>query len=172
MANLSTIEISEGKIWFAAGHFTIFSATERERLHGHNYFVSAALTTIVGETGINFDWRDYEKKLERLCSQLHLSFLLPGASPFLQIEEQDEYCYAYFGKEKIPFLKKDVTVMPLHNITLEELSHWFLAQLTSDAEELRKNALQKIVVKISSTPGTWTSATWSIHPSHREAGGG
>jgi 6-pyruvoyltetrahydropterin/6-carboxytetrahydropterin synthase len=161
MSKLSTIEISENKLWFAAGHFAIFSATERERLHGHNYFVNVALTMMVGEKGLNFDWRDYEKKLENLCSQLHLSFLLPGTSPFLRIEEQGEYCYAHFGAEKIPFLKKDITVMPLHNITLEELSHWFLAQLTSDAEELRKNALQKVVVKISSTPGTWASASWA-----------
>ena len=41
MTQLTTIELSKEYLKFSAGHFTVFSATERERLHGHNFSVSA-----------------------------------------------------------------------------------------------------------------------------------
>ena len=40
---------------FSAAHFTIFSATERERLHGHNYSVSARFVAPQGDNGFSAD---------------------------------------------------------------------------------------------------------------------
>ena len=41
MTDLCTLYIDKESHKFSAAHYTIFSATERERLHGHNYSVSA-----------------------------------------------------------------------------------------------------------------------------------
>ena len=45
MTRLSTIEIYKENMKFSAAHFTIFSDTHREHLHGHNYTAHVALTT-------------------------------------------------------------------------------------------------------------------------------
>lgn len=162
MSRLTTIELSRRNLQFSAGHFTIFSATEREKLHGHNFQVHAALTTIIEDNGIRFDYRVYYKKLEALCRQLNLCFLLPSESSYLQITEENDYYYAHFNQEKIPFLKNDVVILPVVNVTVEELSYWFVKQLTQDGEELLKNGIQEVTVKVFSSPGRSGSSSWKL----------
>ena len=156
----STVELQKEYMKFAAGHTTIFSATEREPLHGHQYQVYLALSTIVEENGMTFDYRYYKEEIRKLCNQLNQTFLMPSFSPFLAYSEDEEYYYFTFNKKKIPFLKEDVTLMPLTNITVEELSKWFIKQLISNEEALDKHKLQKIVVKVFSAPGQCASHTW------------
>ena len=51
MARLTTLYIDKEAHKFSAAHFTIFTATERERLHGHNYSVSARIVAPMGDNG-------------------------------------------------------------------------------------------------------------------------
>jgi 6-pyruvoyltetrahydropterin/6-carboxytetrahydropterin synthase len=51
MGRLATLYIDKESHKFSAAHFTIFSATERERLHGHNYSVSAKIVAPLGDNG-------------------------------------------------------------------------------------------------------------------------
>lgn len=157
---LTTVELQKETMKFSAGHTTIFSATEREPLHGHLYQVYLALTTWVEENGMTFDYRYYKKRIHALCSQLNQTFLMPMYSPFLEYSEDEEYRYFTFNKKKIPFLKEDLTLMPLTNITVEELSRWFINELIKDREELDKHRIEKIVVKIFSAPGQSASHEW------------
>lgn len=160
MSKLSIIEIYREDLNFSAGHFTIFSATHREKMHGHNYQVSMSITTSIEDNGLRFDYRFYHDKLDKICRQLDLTFLLPAHSKFLRIEEQDNYYHAYFDQEMIPFLKSDVIILPIENTTIEELSHWFLAQVLSDANELEKYAIKAITIKVSSNVGRSAAASW------------
>lgn len=162
MARLSTIELFKERMGFSAGHFTIFSATEREKLHGHNYQLHIALTTEVIELfGMTFDYREYKDLLYQKCRELNETFLLPQFSPYLQIEEDNNYIYAVFNHEKIPFLKTDVTLLPITNVTVEELSQWFLQPLVKNDANLVKNKIRRIEVKISSSPGQFGSSIWT-----------
>jgi 6-pyruvoyltetrahydropterin/6-carboxytetrahydropterin synthase len=160
MLQIATIELFKEEMKFSAGHFTIFSATKRENMHGHNYQVSVALIAQVVELGLAFDYRFYKDKIKVLCRQLNGFFLLPAHSKFLKVEEKENEVHAIFNEEKLSFLKRDVLVLPLNNITVEELSRWFLSQLLFDVIELKKHAIQEILVKVSSSPGQLGSARW------------
>lgn len=160
MAQLTTIELYKESMKFSVAHFTIFSATEREPLHGHNYQVYAAISTVVESNGLTFDYRYYKNKLNDLCKTLNQSVLLPQQSEFLQIEEDDTYLIAHFNGEKIPFIKNDVTLLPLCNITVEELSRWFIEHLIADKDELNRHHIQEIVIKVSTGPGQSGSGHW------------
>lgn len=149
----ATVEIHKEELSFSAGHFTIFSATDRENMHGHNYYVGAKFEVLIDDNGLAFDYRVYRNKLRVLCDQLDRRFLLPACSRYLKIEEQDKLVIAHFNNEPIPFLKRDVLVMPICNITIEELSHWFLQQLLNEPEELKKYHIQDISVQVSNGPG-------------------
>jgi 6-pyruvoyltetrahydropterin/6-carboxytetrahydropterin synthase len=157
---LTTVELQKESMKFSAGHTTIFSATEREPLHGHMYCVYLALTTWVEENGMTFDYRYYKERIHVLCRQLNQTFLMPQFSPFLQYAEDDEYYYFTFNHKKIPFLKEDVTLMPLSNITVEELSRWFVNELIKDTEELDRHRIDKVVVKVFSAPGQSANHEW------------
>lgn len=157
---LTTVELKKQSMKFSAGHTTIFSATEREPLHGHMYEVYLALTTWVEENGMTFDYRHYKERIHVLCKHLNQTFLMPQFSPFLHYDQDDEYYYFTFNNKKIPFLKEDVTLMPLTNITVEELSRWFVTELIKDKEELAKHRIEKVVVKVFSAPGQSASHEW------------
>lgn len=157
---LTTVELQKESMKFSAGHTTIFSATEREPLHGHMYSVYLGLTTWVESNGMTFDYRYYRERIHTLCRQLNQTFLMPANSPYLSISEDKEYYYFTFNHKKIPFLKEDVTIMPLTNITVEELSRWLVAELIKDSDELDKHRIEKVVIKVFSAPGQSASHEW------------
>ena len=148
MSRLATVDINAEEHRFSAGHFTIFSATQREDLHGHNYHVALSMEVLLHENGMAFDYRIYKNKLRELCQQLDRRFLLPSQSCYLKIEEVGDMWIGHFNQEKIPFLKRDVLILPICNVTIEELSHWFLGQLTQNKEELQGHGVQHIAVKV------------------------
>lgn len=157
---LSTIELQKETMKFNAGHTTIFSATERENLHGHMYTVYLALSTWIEENGMTFDYRYYRDRIHVLCKQLNQTFLMPLHSPYLRITEDSEYYYFNFNGKVMPFLREDITLLPLSNITVEELSRWFVHELIKDKDVLDKHRIEHIVVKVFSAPGQSASYRW------------
>ena len=88
---------------------------------------------------------------------------MPMYSPHLIFSEDEEYYYFKFNHKTMPFLKEDVTLMPLTNITVEELSRWFVQQLTTDDLELQNLAIEGITVKVFSAPGQSAGFIWKRH---------
>lgn len=158
---VASLTIHKDELEFSAGHFTIFSATEREALHGHNYYVSVSFEFAVGHNGLSFDYRHYKRMMRTLCSQLDRHFLLPANSPYLKLEEDGDYWIATFNHKKIPFLKEDVIILPITNITIEDLSSWFLDHLTAQPEELAKHHICSIAVEVYNGPGQSSGTKWN-----------
>jgi 6-pyruvoyltetrahydropterin/6-carboxytetrahydropterin synthase len=161
MPRLSTIELFKENMKFSAGHFAIFSSEVRENLHGHNYNVCASFTTIIEDEGLSFDYRFYKHKVRKICDTLNEITLIPGKSKYLRIEKNDSYTDIYFHTEKMIFLNRDILILPVFNITVEELSNWILDQILLDNEELKANKIQEIKIKVFSGPGQSGSASWS-----------
>lgn len=159
---LTTIELFKEEMKFSAGHFTIFSATERENLHGHNFSVYVSLTGEVDENGMCANYSRYKRVLFEACSRWDETFLLPGRSPHLRVEEDEAgNVVARFGEEVLHFLRRDATVLPVRNVTLEEMSRLLGETLVSEqADALLADRIQRIVVKCSSGPGQWASWSW------------
>lgn len=156
------LEIHKEEFSFSAGHFTIFSATEREQLHGHNYYVSISFKLLINDNGLSFDYRHYKKKILALCAQLDRHFLLPGQSRYLQLEDNNDYWIAHFNHKKIPFLKEDVIILPLSNITIEELSRWFLENILEDKNDIEAHGIRGITVKVYNGPGQSGGTSWEM----------
>lgn len=161
MTRLATLQMHREALHFSAGHFTILSPTERENLHGHNYSISASFQVLLHEDGMNFDYRYYKNKLTQLTEQIDRRFLLPGKSKYLRIEDQGELLIAHFLDEKIPFLKRDIVILPISNITIEELSDWFLQGLIEDQNELRQHQIQSITIQVYNGPAYSGAAHWN-----------
>ena len=156
----TTIEISKEYLHFAAAHFTLFSATERENLHGHNFYVTASIDSAVGDDGLAFDYNIVKRALKALCDRWDERMLLPGESPYLSIEVADGYTIAVFNGERIPFLPRDVLVLPVRNITVEELAAHMLELLRADPE-IGEQPVSRLEIKVSSGAGQWAGAVWS-----------
>ena len=154
------IEIRKEALHFAAAHFTIFSATERENLHGHNFVVAADIAADVGDDGLAFDYNLVKTAMRALCDELDERTLLPERSPHLAIAEEDGYTVAHFNGERIPFLARDVLTLPIANITVEALAEWLGQQLLRDPK-IAALKMRRLTIKVSSGPGQWAHATFN-----------
>ena len=160
MTRYTTLEIAKEYLKFSAAHFTIFSATERERLHGHNYTVHALITAPVGDNGMCFSYGILKHKLAQLCEALDEYVHLPAQSPYLQVDEEGDSYRVGFNGEQMLLLKSDVLVLPIRNATVEEYAYYLLQQLLSDEELVGERQLERIELKVASGPGQSGSSVW------------
>jgi 6-pyruvoyltetrahydropterin/6-carboxytetrahydropterin synthase len=161
MSRLVTLEFSHEAFSFSAGHFTIFTATDRERLHGHNYSVAATLAARIGEPGITFNYAFFKKRLTALCEKLDRHFLIAEQSPYLKIITEGDYYYVIYGEDKIPFLKADVLLLAVENTTLEELARWFVEQLIADKAFIHDNRIEQLTIKVFNGPEQSAAFSWA-----------
>ncbi len=159
-STVSSIEISKDYLHFNAAHFTLFSATEREDLHGHTFFVAATVQSPIGDDGLAIDYNVFKTAIKALCDQLDEKVLLPELSPHLRLEREDDYLVARFAGERIPFLPRDVLTLPVRNITVEEMAGWFLARLLEQPQIADLDILA-LELRVSSGPGQWAAARWA-----------
>jgi 6-pyruvoyltetrahydropterin/6-carboxytetrahydropterin synthase len=157
MNELTTLYIDKESHKFSVAHFTIFSATERERLHGHNYSVSAKIVAPMGANGFSADYNVYKTRLAKLCDGLDEYMILPSESPYLEIDRSgDSYRVTHAGQE-MSFLQGDTLVLPIRNATVEELSRYLLDLLV---RESAGDDLREIELCVASGPGQKGCARW------------
>jgi len=161
MPTLASIEIEKSYLHFSAAHFTIFSATNRERLHGHNWRLAVEITGEVGDEGLCFDYAIYKKILKDLCAKYDEYTLIAEQSPYLIITEDDSFYYVKHDGIIQPLLKTDTILMPIKNVTIEALSQYFLTELTKDQAHLDQLNIHAFEVRVSSGPNQWGIARWS-----------
>jgi 6-pyruvoyltetrahydropterin/6-carboxytetrahydropterin synthase len=162
MSRITVLELYKEDMKFSAGHFTIFGPGRRERLHGHNFSVYAALTCIVPDEGFGVDYGVYKRKLSELCGSWNEYFLLPAKSRYLSIQPAGDQLIVRFGDEEIPFLRKDVLLLPIANVTVEELAALMLERLVAFRNEAGHDSITAVTVKVFSGPGQNASASWQL----------
>ncbi|MDG4667531.1 6-carboxytetrahydropterin synthase [Mycobacterium sp. 236(2023)] len=162
MTPTTRIDLFKEEMKFSAAHFTIFSAGVRENLHGHNFTVRVEIDAAIGPEGLAFDYREAKRSLATICRGFNEILLLPTRNPHLIVEDGDNEVVARFGDERMVFLKRDVCLLPLRNISLEELSLHILnivvPTLTADSEF----GVRCVATRVSSGPGQSASSQWTV----------
>ena len=160
MPILSSIEIEKSYLHFSAAHFTIFSATDRERLHGHNWRIAVEIESEIADDGLCFDYAIYKQILKDLCAQYDEYTLIAENSPHLEISEDNDFYYIKHNNITQPLLKTDTVLMPVGNITIESLAHYFLALMVADQAHLDALKIHGFEMRVSSGPNQWGIAKW------------
>jgi 6-pyruvoyltetrahydropterin/6-carboxytetrahydropterin synthase len=156
----ATVAIYKDEFRFSAGHIMLLSDNLRETLHGHDYAVEAIFDTIILDNGMAFDCRVYKDKLKLICEKLDYHFILPAHSKHMRLAENTTHFLAYHDNEVLPFLKKDAIVLPITNVTLEELSFWFLQQLITDVPRLIAVGIEGITLKVFNGRNESAASSW------------
>ena len=128
------IHLEKESFKFSSTHFTIFSKTEAERLHGHNYQVrvSVEVNALNKDLGMPFDFNIIKPKIQHICNDLDEFILIPEKSPFLKIESNQDQVLMGFHDKAYSFPKSDVRLLPIVNITVEELARLFFGKLKTE----------------------------------------
>ncbi len=136
------IKIEKDRIKFSSAHFTIFGATEAERLHGHNYYLSIEIQTEgVDSLGFAIDMKPLKDIAYDLSQKLDEYILLPSENPFLKITKSEDQIHCVWNTKKYSFPADDVQILPVTNITCENLAYWFWQEM--------KPKLPKKIIKLS-----------------------
>jgi 6-pyruvoyltetrahydropterin/6-carboxytetrahydropterin synthase len=121
------IHLGKENFKFSCSHFTIFSEKTAERLHGHNYQIAIHLT--VGEVdpklGFAFDFNLVKPHIKDICDELDEFILVPTRSPYLKVSESDLQVEVKFHTKTYSFPKEDTCLLPVTNISTEELAKYF-----------------------------------------------
>ncbi len=168
MNRMTTIEIRKQYLHFSAAHFTIFSATERERLHGHNFRVGAKITGPVGDEGLCFDYAIFKDILRDICERFNEYTLIAEQSPHLQIESDEQFHHVTHNKITMPLLRTDTILLPLRNITIEELASYLLGCVLEHQTTLEQYSIQAMEIHVASGPDQWASCEWFANSLQRE----
>ncbi|NRA40910.1 MAG: 6-carboxytetrahydropterin synthase [Pseudomonadales bacterium] len=161
MNRLTTIEIDKDYLKFSAAHFTVFSATERERLHGHNFRVIARFVAEVNDNGMCVDYSVLKKKVQQVCDDLDEYTLIAANSPYLQITEQDDFYLVKHHNDSMMYLKADTLLLPVANTTVEEFSDYILQQILQDDAFKQACEFKQIDIWVSSGPGQKGMSSWA-----------
>lgn len=134
---------------------TVFSAREKEPLHGHNYSVRVELEVI---RTLMIPFQDIKRPIRKLCSAWDERVLLPRKSPHFKIESQSPFRFSLCGKVyEIPV--DETLLLPLDNITSENLSLLFCQLLKSEMKpQFDAGILLRLGVTISETDGQSVTA--------------
>ena len=133
-----TIHLAKEPFKFSCSHFTILSANEAERLHGHNYQVRISIETddIDIKLGLAFDFNKVKPLIRQFCDELDERILLPLNSPYLTVLTREEQIDVKFGPKNYSFPVADCLTLPLVNITSEELARYACERLMRVMEPL------------------------------------
>jgi len=157
MSRLTTLYIDKEAHKFSAAHYTIFSASARERLHGHNYSVSARIVADMGDNGFSADYNVYKRKLAALCEPLDEYMLVAADSPYQSIEMTEDEVWVVFDGRTLKFPADETRLLPIANVTVEALAHYLLEKLIQDSQD---HALIEVELGVSSGAGQTGSAIW------------
>lgn len=148
-----TIRLKKESFKFSGSHFTIFGPNKGERLHGHNYYVSVSLrvSSISKDLGMAFDFNTVKPLVKEICDSLDEVVLLPENSPYLDLKKQDSEIEVKFNKKRYVFPISDICLLPVANVTSEELARYFAVELAKKSKSLKQ--ITDIIVTVKETQG-------------------
>lgn len=132
------IRLEKENFKFSCSHFTILGPDRAERLHGHNYYVSAELrvSSLDPTLGMAFDFNQIKPLLRRLTESFDEMVLLPENSPYLSIERTaNRRVRALFAGKVYDFPEEDVKCLPIVNVTSEELARQLAEGLLAEIKK-------------------------------------
>ena len=123
--------------------------------------MNAQLQCQVGDDGIAFDYSIAKRLFQEICDSLDETTLIPELSPHLEIQLEKPYVKVMFAKETMFFLERDITLLPVRNITVEELAYWLLDEV-KERDTFKSLPIEEITVRVASGSGQWGVANATV----------
>lgn len=143
----TSLKLYKQRFHFSAAHFTIFSKNKRERLHGHNYYLSVDIEVTNKEE--MEDYNNIKDTIEDICKRFDERTLIPEKSKHLNISKKENQIDLYFQEEIISLPKNDIILLPIENTTIELISYHLFNLIKKES-----NLSQRLIrIELSSGPG-------------------
>ena len=112
------------------------------------------------DNGLCFDYAIYKKILQELCHRYDEYTLIAECSPHLTISSDDTYHHITHNNVTMMLLKSETILLPVRNVTIEELSHYLLGEVLGDYKLVDELKIHEFEMRVSSGPDQWGVARW------------
>lgn len=133
---------------------TVFPDRRCERLHGHNYYVAAAVDLESVAFADMIDFSVIKRALGELCDRWKEHLLLAEANPYYELVRRDEVEteFRLCGKRYV-IPTEDVIALPIDNVSVEALASHAAERLLTSMGGALGPAVVGLEVRVEENPG-------------------
>jgi 6-pyruvoyltetrahydropterin/6-carboxytetrahydropterin synthase len=137
---------------FVAGHMATFSGN-CERLHGHNYEVSAEVEGELTNDSWVVDFVALKRMLRAIIDEIDHRFMLQAESRVLELTQtEDAWRIKTPAGAHYVLPKVDVIPLPIDNTTAERLAEWFSDRVWKSLSRRRAGNVRSLTIEVSEGP--------------------
>ncbi len=152
------VRIAKAEHVFSSGHFITFGG-HCERLHGHNYHVSAEVSGPLDDNHLVIDFLLVRDKLREIAQWLDHYMLLPTEHPQIHVSDDGREVTVTYEDRRWIFPSGDCRLLPVPNTTSEMLARWIGGRLHAALTDAgyHLDSLQVEVDECDGQIGIWHS---------------
>ena len=153
---------------FSAAHFITYAGNVCERLHGHNYRVTAEIEGPLDENQYVVDFIALRDALKSVTGQLDHFMLLPTEHPTMRVQADEREVLVTFDERRWIFPRCDCVLLPIANTTAELLARWIGLRLLEELASGLNLHPSRLQIAVDEDNGQW--GQWEGRP-QPQAGG-
>jgi len=139
------VRVTKDYLVFCSAHFIFFDDDKCERLHGHNYKVTAELEGPLDADHLVFDFIVLKKLLREIVNELDHRMLVPMKSRQLRIEKNEKEIRLNHREKQWVFPTGDCICLPIENTTAELMAKWIAERLREDIDRTSKRRFDGLI---------------------------
>jgi len=155
-----SVRIAKDNLVFSASHFITFAGGQCERLHGHNYRVSAEVRGPLDQNHYVVDFLALRDMLRAILAEFDHRVLLPTGHSQIQVTVGDKEVTATFANRRWVFPRDDCALLPIPNTTAELLARHIGLRLQDAMTGPTGGSLPFVRVEVDECLGQ--SAAWTF----------
>jgi len=142
------VRMSKDYLVFSAGHFITYNRDACERLHGHNYRVTAEVHGSLDENHYVVDFIALRDTLRAIVDELDHHMLLPTGHPLIQVVANDREVEVRFEDRRWVFPRCDCVLLDVPNTTSELLARHIAQRLAGDLQTRTGSRPERVRVEV------------------------
>jgi 6-pyruvoyltetrahydropterin/6-carboxytetrahydropterin synthase len=147
------VRLTKDYLVFSAAHFITFNANVCERLHGHNYRVTAEVFGPLDDNYYVIDFIALRDFLRAIVLELDHHVLLPTDHPLIRVTADEQSVTAVFEDRRWVFPRGDCVLLPVPNTTAEQLARHIGRRLLSELATHSLPQPQRISIEVDECEG-------------------
>lgn len=147
------VRVTKDYLVFSAAHFITFNGGVCERLHGHNYRVTAEVFGPLDENHYVVDFIALRDALQAIVAELDHHMLLPTSHPQIKVTADENSVEATFEDRRWVFPRCDCILLPVPNTTTELLARYIGRRLLDDLQQRTGARPQRVRIEVDECEG-------------------
>lgn len=152
------LKIAKDDFKFSSAHMSYISNSEKEALHGHNYYIQCSFKVDPAPSRQFIDFSVLKKCVRQICKLWDEKILLPNSSASISTEKESGLVRLSTHGMTYVFPESEVVILETPNVILENISLLFLDKLITALKGLNlfdstRGPIYKVQLSMEETRG-------------------